>query len=119
IKETDRQLQELEKRLGGFTQSSTNLDTLNRDLQMSEAIFSSALANLDTGRANTVLRAYPPIQLLAEPNLPAQGRIPEQKAILTAATLSSLLVSMALFFLWLRKSTLMNYLFSRKDYPSH
>jgi len=119
IKETDRQLQELEKRLGGFTQSSTNLATLNRDLQMSESIFSSTLANLDTGRANTVLQAYPPIQLLAEPNLPAQGRIPEQKVVLTVTTFSSLLVSVALFFLWFRKSTMMNDVLPRKEYPNH
>jgi uncharacterized protein involved in exopolysaccharide biosynthesis len=100
--ETDRQIIQLEARLRRLGQQETTLDSLKRDLEVAEAVFSSTLARLDLGRSNA-FGSYPLIQILAEPELPKEPSSPKKKLALLGAALGSLFITTATMTLWLRK----------------
>jgi uncharacterized protein involved in exopolysaccharide biosynthesis len=99
--ELDRQIALLEGRLARQTQSLSTLEALNRDVTISEALFSSALTRLDLGSSDT-FGSYPQIQLLTDPNLPGEPAGPQPLFVILGATLGSLLITTGLITLWLR-----------------
>ena len=108
VQEFDRQLAQLEQRLSVLSQRSSTLDALNRDVQIAQAIFSSTLAGLQVDKGD-IFGSYPPIQLVAEPNLPTAATIPRREPLLIVATLLSLLIVCGLLFVWLRKTSLVKW----------
>ncbi|MBD2310717.1 hypothetical protein H6G20_03365 [Desertifilum sp. FACHB-1129] len=100
--ELTEQILQLEQRLGTLAQYSTTLDALRRDLQISEAVFSSTLASLDAGRSN-IFGSYPRIQLLTDPSLPDGQSSPNKKLVFLGAALCMLFINTGLFALWLRQ----------------
>lgn len=99
--ELTEQITQLEQRLNTLAQYSSTMDALRRDLQISEAVFSSTLASLDVGRSN-IFGSYPRIQLLTEPNLPNGPSTPNKKLVFLGAALCALFINTGLFALWLR-----------------
>jgi uncharacterized protein involved in exopolysaccharide biosynthesis len=100
--ELQQQIQQLEGRLETLSRYSSQVESLRRDLQVSEAVFSSTLASLDLGRTNGN-GSYPQIQLLADPSLPDDPTSPKTKLVLLGALMGSTLVTLGLLLLWLRK----------------
>jgi uncharacterized protein involved in exopolysaccharide biosynthesis len=103
VLELDRQLYQLEQRLNILAQRNSTLDALNRDMQIAEAVFSAQLKELNAGSLN-ILDFYPPVQMIADPTLPEQGRIPRQKTYLISAAIASLGTTAVLLLLYLRKT---------------
>jgi uncharacterized protein involved in exopolysaccharide biosynthesis len=112
IQELDRQLSYLEQRLNAMARNSQYLDALNRNMQIEESVFSSKLAGLDVGKGD-IFGSYPPIQMVAEPNLPETGVVPRRKPYFRIALVFSLLATLLLLGAWLRKTTLVKYLLHR------
>ncbi len=100
--EIDQQIAQLEGRLKSLTQLQTTLDSLKRDTQIAEAVFSSTLTRLDIGKSNT-FGSYPLIQLVIQPTLPENASSPKDKLVLLGAASGSLFVSLGLVLLWLRE----------------
>jgi len=116
VQELDQQIFQLERRLTVLAQRNSTLDVLNRDLQIAEAVFSSALSNLDANKS-TILNAYPPVQLVAEPTLPTSATIPQKSSILISATLASLFFNLGLLLLWLRKTSFADQFLRKPTFP--
>jgi uncharacterized protein involved in exopolysaccharide biosynthesis len=108
VQELDRQLANLELRLSVLSQRSSTLEALNRDVQIAQAIFSSTLAGLQVDKGD-IFGSYPPIQLVAEPNLPTAATIPRREPLFIAAAIVSLLMMAGLLFAWLRKTSLVKW----------
>lgn len=103
VREIDRQLADLEKRLNALAQRRSMLEYLNRDMQIAEAVFSSTLAGLDARKID-VFGSYPPMQIVAEPSLPDDAVLPRRRPLLMTAAIASLIATPVLFGLWVRKS---------------
>jgi uncharacterized protein involved in exopolysaccharide biosynthesis len=99
--ELEQQISQLEKRLAGLGQKASKLGELEREVKVSEAVFTSTLARLDIGKIDP-LSAYPNIQTFAEPSLPETPSSPKTQFILFGATLSSILITTGLILLWRR-----------------
>lgn len=104
VQELDRQLEQLEQRLSVLSQRSSTLDALNRDVQIAQAVFSSTLAGLQVDKGN-IFGSYPPIQLVAEPNLPTAATLPQRQPLFLIASVLSLLIVAGLLVAWLRKTS--------------
>lgn len=104
-REIDNQMSQLEQRLSTLAQRGATLDALNREMQVAEAVFSSTLASLDASKAD-IFGAYPPIQMVAAPSLSSAPSEPNTKLIMLGAAGGSVLVTLGLLLLWLRKTPL-------------
>ncbi|MEM9623260.1 MAG: hypothetical protein AAF993_16545 [Pseudomonadota bacterium] len=69
------EIEVLDKSLRVDLREQSQLQTLEREHQLAEAVFVSALTQLDARRAD-VFAAYPMVQMLDEPNLPQKRRSP-------------------------------------------
>lgn len=98
----DEQIAQLESRLRSLTQKGATLDSLKRDTQVAEAVFSSNLAKLDLNKSN-LSSSYPLIQIVTEPNLPKTPSSPKEKLVLLGVASGSLFVSLGLLLLWWRE----------------
>lgn len=94
------QIAALEARYRIMAQNSVALDTLERDVRIAEAVFSSALTALNVGKSRA--ESYPPLQMLIQPNLPAKAATPKKSFALLGAGLGSLFISSGLLSLWMR-----------------
>ena len=101
-REVDRQIAQLEKRLKALSTSGTTLESLKRDMQIAEAVFSSTLAKSDLGKSK-LLGSYPEVQLLAEPSFPSSPSSPKKNLVWLGAAFGSLLTDTGLALLWLHK----------------
>lgn len=111
VQELDRQLEQLEQRLSVLSQRSSTLDALNRDVQIAQAIFSSTLAGLQVDKGD-IFGSYPPVQLVAEPNLPTAATIPRRQPLFIAASVLSLLIVAGLLVAWLRQTSVVKWRWS-------
>lgn len=102
VEELDKQIIQLEARLKNLAQSGSRLESLKRDMQLAEAVFTSTLASSDIGKS-TIVGSYPDVQLLAEPNLPDAPTSPKKKLVLLGAGFGSLLTITGLSLLALYK----------------
>ena len=102
--ELERQIAQLELHLRSMNQEKFKLDSLSRDLQIAEAVFSATLAKLDLGKEN-IYSIYPPVQLVAEPSLPDTDMptSPNTRSILLGGVAASFLVTTGLILLWFDK----------------
>lgn len=103
IQALDQQINQLEQRLNTLAQYSASLDALRRDLQISEAVFSSTLASLDASKSNN-FGSYPKLQILTEPSLPLEPTSPNKKLAYLGAGLGCLLIDTALLGWWFRQN---------------
>ncbi|PSB08305.1 hypothetical protein C7B62_17150 [Pleurocapsa sp. CCALA 161] len=99
--ELKNQIAALETKLATLAQYSLELQKLQRDVQMSEAIFSSAATRVELNKSQ-ISAAYPPISLISQPNLAKEPTAPNKKYIFFGSFFSSLLLTTGMFSLWLR-----------------
>ena len=86
------------------TQAS-ELSDLLREHRVAEAVFSSALARLDTNKADP-FASYPLVQTFEAPSLPAGRSSPSLLIALLGAIIASLCVLMGFALAWLRQPIL-------------
>lgn len=81
---------------------AARLAELNRDLRVAEAVFSSALARLDTNKADP-FASYPLVQTLEAPSLPRERASPSPLIAIAGAAAASIFVLLGFLLLWLRQ----------------
>lgn len=84
---------------------ASELADLMRDHRVAEAVFSSALARLDTNKLDP-FASYPLVQTLAAPSLPRAPASPSLVIAIAAAFAASLLTLLSFTLLWLRQPIL-------------
>lgn len=107
--ELNQQISQLESRLSSSSQGNSKLENLRRNVQITEAVYSSILTKLELGKSNTS-STYPNISLLTKPNLPKNPDAPKPKLILLGSAMGSLFLTTALLSLWWRDRNLAHYL---------
>ncbi|MDH3527202.1 MAG: hypothetical protein OEN52_11815 [Gammaproteobacteria bacterium] len=100
-----RLITEMQKKLNDLTGNAAILDDLKRDHQVAEAVFSSALARVDTGKSDIYV-SYPLVQLLDLPTLPEKPTSPNTLLVIAGALTGSLFVLTGLVLMWIRKPLL-------------
>jgi uncharacterized protein involved in exopolysaccharide biosynthesis len=99
--ELNKQITSLETKLATLTRYGSELEKLRRDVQLSEAVFSSTATRADLNKSQTSA-AYPPMSLISRPSLAKESTAPNKKYILLGSLCSSLLLTTGIFSLWLR-----------------
>lgn len=100
--ELGRQIEGFDERLRDLTQKQLELDRLQRDAQVAEAVFASSLAKIDLSKSD-IFTAYPLAQLVSPPSLPDEPAAPQPKLVLAGALIGSLFVSSGTLLLWKRQ----------------
>jgi uncharacterized protein involved in exopolysaccharide biosynthesis len=93
---------DMESEVGKGRAMASTLDELERDHQIAEAVFTSALARIDTGKSDLYV-SYPLLQMLAEPTLPDKPSSPRTALVLAGMLAGTLFTVIGLALLWLRK----------------
>ncbi len=91
-----------EQRIKDLNGQAARLEDLKKDHLVAEAIYTSAIARLDTNRAD-IYASYPLVQLLAAPELPMSRAQPLLIYALAGGIVGSLLASVAWTLAWLRQ----------------
>lgn len=81
---------------------AAKLAELLRDLRVAEAVFSSALARLDTNKSDP-FASYPLVQTLETPSLPRSKAAPSAALVILSALTASIFLIMGFLLLWLRQ----------------
>jgi DNA-binding NarL/FixJ family response regulator/uncharacterized protein involved in exopolysaccharide biosynthesis len=97
----DQQIRQLEGGMSSLSNKKSVLVSLERDVQIAEAIFTSTLGKLDLTSSNSS-NAYPQVAIRSKPNLPKTPSSPKVALILLGTFLASVLLSLGLTALWLR-----------------
>jgi uncharacterized protein involved in exopolysaccharide biosynthesis len=84
-----------------LSRKGVQLASLQRDVQVAEAVFSSTLTRLSLGKSN-VSAAYPPISLFAKPQLLKSPTAPQPKLVLMGMILCSVFLTTGTVSLWYR-----------------
>lgn len=98
----NNQIAQFENRLKNLGSQETTLDSLQRELQVAQAVFSSSLAKLDIGKSN-VFGSYPLMEIVTEPTLPEDPSWPNDKFVLLGTFLCSLFISTGIGLIWFRQ----------------
>ncbi|MBD2449491.1 hypothetical protein H6G76_20450 [Nostoc sp. FACHB-152] len=97
--ELAQQIKQLESRITYLSQKESQLDNLQRNTKIAEAVFSSTLTKLDLGKSNISVY-YPQFVLLSPPNLPAESSSPKTLLVLFGAVVGSFFLTTGVGFLW-------------------
>ena len=95
------QLAELREELQAKLVAVARLSDLERDHKIAEAVFSSALARIDTGKADLFV-SYPLIQTIVPPSLPTQADQRSTLFLVAGGSLAALFYLIGLTLLWFR-----------------
>ena len=116
--ELSNQIVGLENRLRKLSQEQFTVDRLERNLQVAEAIFASAVAKLNLNEGD-IYTVYPPIQLAAEPTLPEEGKYvsPSPPVAIGGALAGSFLVTTGLLLLWANRRNSEEEVYASADFP--
>jgi uncharacterized protein involved in exopolysaccharide biosynthesis len=91
-----------EQRLKQMNGKAARLEDLKKDHLVAEAVFTSAVARLDTNRAD-IYASYPLVQVLANPETPMSKTQPLLIYAIAGGLVGSLLASAAWTLAWLRQ----------------
>ena len=81
---------------------AAQLADLLRDLRVAEAVFSSALARLDTNKSDP-FASYPLVQTLEAPSLPRTKSAPSPLLVIAGAMGATVFILIGFLLLWLRQ----------------
>lgn len=104
VQELGNQIEKLESRLATLSQQNAKLSSLQQDVKVADAIFTSTLTELETSNSNLI--SYPSISLLTKPTLPQEPSSPKTIFVLLGASFGSLFLTMGIIMLWLRNRRL-------------
>jgi uncharacterized protein involved in exopolysaccharide biosynthesis len=99
------QLQVEQARVLSLSEPASRLDDLKRDVQVADAVFSSALARIDTSKSD-FFASYPIVQTLEAPEMPLRPSSPLPLLAFAGGFAASLLILAALVLTWLRTALL-------------
>ena len=90
----------LESELAKLSDAAAKLEDLKKDHLLAEAVYSSALARVDTSKSD-IYGAYPILQVLAQPNLPAGHEQPRRLYAFVAGVIGTLFSMFTWGLAWL------------------
>jgi uncharacterized protein involved in exopolysaccharide biosynthesis len=96
------QVEQANARIAGLAPKATRLDDLSRDYQVAETVFSSALARVDTTKAD-VYASYPLVQVLADASQPTEPTSPRPLIAFAAGVAATLMILVGLVLAWVRR----------------
>jgi DNA-binding NarL/FixJ family response regulator/uncharacterized protein involved in exopolysaccharide biosynthesis len=99
--ELNKQITSLETKLAKLTRYGSELQKLQRDVQLAEAVFSSTATRGDLNKPQNSA-AYPPISMISRPSLAKEPTTPNKKYVFLGSFFSSFLLTTGLFSLWWR-----------------
>ena len=102
LSELRRQIADQSTNTERQVEQAAELADLLRDLRVAEAVFSSALAQLDTNKSDP-FASYPLVQTLESPSMPRATSAPSPLLVIAAAFAASFLLIIGFFLLWLRQ----------------
>ena len=102
LAELRRQIVEQSADTEAQVQQAAKLAELLRDLRVAEAVFSSALARLDTNKSDP-FASYPLVQTLEAPSLPRSKAAPSPLIVILGALAASIVLITGFLLLWLRQ----------------
>lgn len=102
LAELQRQIASQSEVTGEQVEQASKLADLTRDLRVAEAVFSSALAQLDTNKADP-FASYPLVQTLEVPSLPRAKSSPQPLIAIAGAMGATLFILIGFLLLWLRQ----------------
>lgn len=111
LNEIRNDLSREKSRASGLVTQASVLADLTRDHRIAEAVFSSALARLDTNKQDP-FASYPLVQTLEAPSIPRQPSSPSTMIAIVAAFAASLFLIIGFGLIWLRQSII------RKIFPN-
>jgi len=101
IKALENSLYRLNDRLKIYDRESKELERLQREHDLAQAVFTSAAARLEASKSD-VFASYPVIQLLTAPNEPMQHKSPSFKIAVLGFVAGFLFITTALLIVWQR-----------------
>ena len=102
LAEVDRQISRQTKEAQKLVRQASILADLLRDHRVAEAVFSSALARLDTNKSDP-FASYPLVQTLEQPSLPDRPSSPSTLLALAGGVATTLFIIMGFALLWVRQ----------------
>jgi uncharacterized protein involved in exopolysaccharide biosynthesis len=100
-RELSAQITSLETKMATLTRYGSELQKLQRDVQLSETVFSSTVTREDLNKPQASA-AYPPISIISQPDLAKEPTAPNKKYIFLGSLFSSLLLTTGIYSLWRR-----------------
>lgn len=91
----------LSDRLKVYARESKELERLQREHDLAQAVFTSAAARLEASKSD-VFASYPVVQLLTAPNEPIQHKSPNTKIAVLGFVAGFLFITTALLIIWQR-----------------
>jgi uncharacterized protein involved in exopolysaccharide biosynthesis len=102
LAEIRRQIGQQASQTGQLVEQASELAGLSRELRVAEAVFSSALARVDTNKSDP-FASYPLVQILEAPSLPSTKASPKPVFAIAGAFAASFLLLTGFMLLWLRQ----------------
>ena len=109
--ELERHTLHLADQLKVFSREVAELDRLQREFDMAEAVFTSAAAKLEANKSD-VFASYPVIQMLATPSLNLLPVSPNVMIGIAGGIAGIMFVSFGLIVIW-QRTALLNYLLKK------
>ncbi|MFO1055361.1 MAG: hypothetical protein U1E53_00170 [Dongiaceae bacterium] len=94
-----------QERVVALAKDASHLDDLKRDVQVAEAVFSSALARIGTTKSD-IFASYPMVQTLEAPQVPERPSSPSPLLAVGGGMMASLAFTFSLVLIWLRTALL-------------
>ncbi|WP_417204926.1 GumC family protein [Antarctobacter sp.] len=102
LAEATAQLATETARLDALAPAAARLEDMQRDFDVAEAVFASAIARTQSSKAD-IYASYPLVQVLEDPTLAEDPTSPKRKLAVAAGIAASVMLFMALMLGWLRK----------------
>lgn len=91
------------ERLDRLAPLAARLEDLQRDFNVAEAVFASAIARTQSSKSD-IYASYPLVQVLEDPTLPEDPSSPRKKLAIAAGGAASFLLFISLSLGWLRRA---------------
>ncbi|WP_110686016.1 GumC family protein [Salinicola aestuarinus] len=102
LTEVSRQIRQQSDASQALVQTAARLSELLRERRVAEAVFSSALARLDTNKSDP-FSSYPLVQTFESPSLPEAPSSPSVVLAIAGAVVATIFVITGFLLLWLRQ----------------
>lgn len=107
------QFEEGQAQIDRLAGAASDLQDLERDFSVAEAVFASAIARSETGKSD-VYASYPLVQVLENPSLPDRPSSPNRKLAYLAGIAATMMLFFGLSLGWVRLA-LINKLLKKPD----
>jgi uncharacterized protein involved in exopolysaccharide biosynthesis len=101
--ELERAIAQVSDQVKVFSRESIELERIQREFNMAEAVFTSAAANLEASKAD-VFASYPVLQMLTIPSYPTVQSSPKPLIAAVVAFVGFFMITFGLVVLWQRNN---------------